>query len=214
MKKLKKFLKNKTAVTTIFYIACIALSEYLRVYVPQKTHYDGYRQMFALIEIVFALLTVKNIIQAIRDPLDRSGGKINTAIRNVLQRLFKPIVKVLIHRYEHRERLIYGVDERKFVMPVHILEKLKKQVDLREKINLDDCQSNNEIIRMLYVRLILGLRKDGKRVSDSWTPREVKASLNTNKDNALLDTYEAVRYDKNAVAEDELVELYKNQYNR
>lgn len=208
---MKNFLRKKIVKKTALYAVLIAASEFLRVYSIKKLQNESFGQMFAFAEILFAVLIAREFIRLIKKQADNPGEKIGAAVANLIKRLLKPIAKLLIDRYEHRDRLIYGVDERKFIFPKEWLEKLKKQADLREKIRIEDCGSNIETVRMLYVKLILGLKEQGRRIDDSSTPREIKEKLNSDENNGFFDKYEEVRYDKDADVDDSFVRQWKSQ---
>jgi len=214
-----KIFKNKNIVNLIkliIYVELLTISYYLEwnvEFLKENRTALFFNKIVQWIFIVligwtvikFIILNYKLIFAKVKKILENIKKYIKKKLadaKKMFQNVFKFIKKVIQFKY-NKKKYIKGKDEKQFIFNFDLIEKFKNR---RRKLDLKHSKSNMEMIRLLYIKLILILTAKDKEVKYSYTPKEVRKNCGDNKSDILFETYEQVRYGEVFVT-DEVVQL-------
>lgn len=212
---MRRFFANKAAIRLFVYTVLYAAAEIMRTLANKYSDNKHYGELFVVLEVLFAVLVLKNALSLILKWSENGDSPLKAFIKKFLEKVLAPIEELFRRKNHPNSIRVRGKDERTVMFPWKLSNLLKKRLDFREKINLKNCESNAEIIRMLYASMILKLNRNGYAVKETRTPREVKRDIKTMRDirtmkiKAIFDIYEDVRYQKFPAPDDEAVRMCK-----
>lgn len=208
-----KLLLNRKLIYKLFVcVVLYTLAEVLRDPVIAWTKNGKVGQVISVFEVVLALCFAKNLLGELLKQAESSKNGVVRSVLRFLKRLVKPLTDGIAEKYARSQKRIIGRDKREIAIPWKFGKNKKDPPLLREKVKLNGCQSNEEIIRTLYISRILRLKATGRAVEYSETPREIKTRHASRKDDTLFDVYENVRYGYNVDVDDETASFCQRKY--
>ena len=205
MKIFKDPKNTKKIVRIIIYSAALITLHYIIINKRNSFVNTSTEPVLNAVESVLIVLIVRTIFLLAEKRIKSLAKKTGDRLTKILKRLFKPIIDK-ISENRRRKNFIKGSDESKFIFNLEIIDKLKNKLKLRKKLDLKSSSSNAEKIRLLYIKFILILTGKNYKIKYSYTPKEIKDSLDyrerEEERDILFDIYEQVRYGNNDVDDD------------
>ena len=163
-----------------------------------ETFISGFVEILFIVKLIHGAKMLADMI--IEN--ENSGGRLTKYFGKKLRQLKEQLTKK-----KKPDNFWKGESETSFEFNRAFSGRLGKIFDSRKKINLKRCRTNDERVRMMYIKRFLMLKERNEQIDFSTTPMEA-AEFDISGNRPLFETYDRLRYDEDfSVTDDVMPEL-------
>lgn len=203
-----KINKKKKKIKALIYLLSMTVLGFLYAYIEHRY----IRQGIVIAYLILAALFLRALWQIYGRKLMNRYHHIIDEFNKFIKKNSKKIITKIkqILKISDKPARIKGSDKRSIEFDFQGIQKIKKLLNIKTKLDLDDADINTEKIRLLYVKLILKSIKEGFDFKESLTPNEIYMTLENKACEPLIDCYQNVRYGKLHKISDETVNKFES----